>query len=53
MYSKTGTVVRECDNIGTQEVQGQTHVDFMNIDISGNEQQLGEKANANARFWSG
>ena len=45
MYSKTGTIVRECDNIGTQEVQGQTqtHVDIMNIDISGNEQQLGEK----------
>ena len=47
MYSKTGTIVRECDNIGAQEVQGQTqtHVDIMNIDISGNEQQLGEKGN--------
>ena len=43
MYSKTGTVARECDHIVTQEDQGQTHVDFMNIDISTNEQQLGKK----------
>ena len=46
MNSKTGTsIVRKCDNIGTQEVQGQTqtHVDILNIDVSGNEQQLGEK----------
>ena len=46
LYSKTGTytVARECVNgKGTQEVQGQSHVDFLNIDISSNEQQLGEK----------
>ena len=45
MYSNTGTtIIRKCDNIGTQEVQGQTqtHVDILNIDVSGNEQQLGE-----------
>ena len=46
MYSNTGTtIIRKCDNIGTQEVQGQTqnHVDILTIDVSSNEQQLGEK----------
>ena len=48
MYSKTGTVTyQQCDNIGTQEVQGetQTHVDILSVDFSSNEQQIGEKGN--------
>ena len=58
LYSKTGnyTVARECVNgKGTQEVQGQSHVDFLNIDISSNEQQLGEKGECKCRTleWMG
>ena len=46
MYSNTGTtIIRKCDNIGTQEVQGQTHVDMNN--------SLEKKVNANAILWSG
>ena len=46
LYSNTGTtIIRKCDNIGTQEVQGQTqnHVDILTIDVSSNEQQLGKE----------
>ena len=53
LYSKTGNytqLARPCDNEkGTQEVQ--SHVDFLNIDISSNEQtgQIGEKGECKCR----
>ena len=53
LYSKTGNytqLARPCDNEkGTQEVQ--SHVDFLNINISSNEQtgQIGEKGECKCR----
>ena len=45
LYSNSGTpIIKNCDNIGTQEVQGQTqtHIDILTLDVSSNDQQQGQ-----------
>ena len=52
LYSNSGTtIIKKCDNIGTQEVQGQTqtHIDILTLDVSSNDQQKGEKGKCHCK----